>query len=335
MIDPLRGLDDVPWATLAGAHGPSTGRWDVAAALRVLRDVREVDADARQDAYEVVLWGHVHHQGTLYEVTPHVVPFLVALVEAGCDLDGTIAEGLELFARAAPPGDLVCALVSGASRHGDEPFAAGRNDRVCAVAAAPSASGAARDHATLVESTLAGLLGNTGDRGDAIDLAVRARERPGAARFTRARVPALLRGANARLREHQARGAMRDLPAISAAILTTAFGRATVVSVGDGVAVHRLRGGRVERLTPPLPRIAPGIAVPRPQDLLGWTDDPDVHERDELLERGDIFVLCEWYGAFVPSELLAAMARAGSFEHALAIGFARVGTGALLIAQWR
>jgi hypothetical protein len=242
-------------------------------------------------------------------------------------------DGVDDEPSVASAGELVSAVACGRTRH-LETFAAGRNQRLCAFVATPGASGSAADHAMLVESTLTCLLSNTGDRADALDAAVRARETPVGGRFTRARVPALLRGANAQLRESQVRAGVRDMPAISAAVLTTQFGRATVANVGDGVAVHRLRCGQVERLTPTVQRIAPGISVPRPQDLLGWTDSPDVHERDDLLERGDTFVMCEWFRGAEPNELLAELACAPSFERALYVCFARLGPGSVLLAHW-
>lgn len=70
----LDRLDEVPWGSLHHAYGPAA---DVPGLLRAL-----ADPDQREGALWA-LYGNVFHQGTRYEATPHVVPFLVELIDAG------------------------------------------------------------------------------------------------------------------------------------------------------------------------------------------------------------------------------------------------------------
>ncbi len=86
----LEELDRVPWHELAHAYGRGiveeegrfgSMRWDVATAIRELVDD---DEDIHDEALNV-LFSAVCHQGTIYEVSPHVVPFLAALA-AGDDV---------------------------------------------------------------------------------------------------------------------------------------------------------------------------------------------------------------------------------------------------------
>lgn len=86
----LDGLDRVPWDQLSHAYGPAT---DVPGLLRALVDdtaatPRLRDGAARQKRSirsEVIwqLWGNVFHQGTRWQVTSHVVPFLAELLRDG------------------------------------------------------------------------------------------------------------------------------------------------------------------------------------------------------------------------------------------------------------
>jgi len=69
--DMLEALDGVPWAALHHAYGSAE---DVPA---ILRAVASGDEDALDS-----LFGNVWHQGTVYEATPHVVPFLLELLDA-------------------------------------------------------------------------------------------------------------------------------------------------------------------------------------------------------------------------------------------------------------
>lgn len=69
--DVLDSLDRVPWATLHLAYG-SAG--DVPSLLRAV-------ANGDEEALDSLFW-NVWHQGTVYEATPHVVPFLLELLDA-------------------------------------------------------------------------------------------------------------------------------------------------------------------------------------------------------------------------------------------------------------
>ena len=101
----LPGLDAVDWRALHGAYGASVGDHDVAAALRVLATDFDEDGDTRQDAYDCVLWSHGWHQGTIYQVTAAIVPFLVTLIEQGADVGGELAAGLAEIASSAARTD--------------------------------------------------------------------------------------------------------------------------------------------------------------------------------------------------------------------------------------
>lgn len=72
----LEGLDKVDWASLEDALGPATG------VPERIRALASPDAQVREAA---VNWlaSHVWHQNSVYEVTPHVVPFLVELLGSG------------------------------------------------------------------------------------------------------------------------------------------------------------------------------------------------------------------------------------------------------------
>ena len=79
----LEELDRVRWDRLTHAYGRgpqgATLDMDVEAALRALGSE---DDDEREDAYCGLL-SNVWHQGTIYEVTAHAVPFLAALAAGG------------------------------------------------------------------------------------------------------------------------------------------------------------------------------------------------------------------------------------------------------------
>lgn len=72
--DPLVGLDLVGWAGLHHAYG---GAGDVPAQLRALLSS---DAEDRRRARHE-LTGNIYHQGTRWQASSHVVPFLAALVD--------------------------------------------------------------------------------------------------------------------------------------------------------------------------------------------------------------------------------------------------------------
>ncbi|MFC4120443.1 hypothetical protein [Nonomuraea zeae] len=70
---PLAGLESIGWAELHHAYGPAV---DVPGQLRSLLSA---DAGARGWARHQ-LWGNVYHQGTRWQASCHVVPFLTELV---------------------------------------------------------------------------------------------------------------------------------------------------------------------------------------------------------------------------------------------------------------
>ena len=74
MIDAFEGLDRVPWPELHHAYGPAS---DVPDQLRALRS----PDPAARDWAAFELMGTVYHQGTRWQASAHVVPFLVALVD--------------------------------------------------------------------------------------------------------------------------------------------------------------------------------------------------------------------------------------------------------------
>ena len=69
---PLSELDLVDWASLADAYGSAE---DVPEQLRA---IAAGDDEAYDDAF-----GNLWHQGTIYSVTPHAIPFLIGILEAG------------------------------------------------------------------------------------------------------------------------------------------------------------------------------------------------------------------------------------------------------------
>jgi hypothetical protein len=76
----LEGLGRIDWASLQHAYGPAA---DVPGLVRALA---AEDAAVRQDALHA-LFGNVWHQGTVYEATSYVVPFLVELALSPLVLD--------------------------------------------------------------------------------------------------------------------------------------------------------------------------------------------------------------------------------------------------------
>lgn len=72
--DPLAGLEAIDWSRLHHAYGPAD---DVPGQLRALSSP---DPDVRRRAHHE-LRGNVFHQGTRWQVSHHVVPFLAALAD--------------------------------------------------------------------------------------------------------------------------------------------------------------------------------------------------------------------------------------------------------------
>ncbi|MFG1803362.1 hypothetical protein ACGFI4_24785 [Micromonospora carbonacea] len=85
--DPLAGLDRVPWGSLHHAYGPAD---DVPGQVRALRSTH---APTRRRALSE-LAGAVCHQGTRWEASRHVVPFLVALADDPATGDRAAVVGL-------------------------------------------------------------------------------------------------------------------------------------------------------------------------------------------------------------------------------------------------
>lgn len=89
---PLTELDRVPWDRLHHAYGPAT---DVPALLQALMTPDAADADLvaaaaknKRSLFDHVtweLWGNVYHQGSVWQVTAHVVPFLATILRNGPD----------------------------------------------------------------------------------------------------------------------------------------------------------------------------------------------------------------------------------------------------------
>lgn len=69
-----KGLDGIPWSSLRHAYGSAA---DVP---QVLRDCSSSDPGLANEAVDS-LFGSIWHQGTVYEATPHAVPFLVRLAQ--------------------------------------------------------------------------------------------------------------------------------------------------------------------------------------------------------------------------------------------------------------
>lgn len=70
----LEGLDSIEWSKLSHAYGKAK---DVPGFIRTLGGAKASAADHALSE----LFGNIWHQGTVYEATPHAVPFLVELVK--------------------------------------------------------------------------------------------------------------------------------------------------------------------------------------------------------------------------------------------------------------
>jgi hypothetical protein len=95
----LERLDEVDWSSLQHAYGAAN---DVPALLRALLSSSKKERDAAWSK----LWGNVIHQGTVWEATPHVVPFLFELL-GGPEPDRVLR--------------YLCALAEGEGDDGDGP----------------------------------------------------------------------------------------------------------------------------------------------------------------------------------------------------------------------
>ena len=87
----LDGLDDINWSDLRHAYGPAT---DVPVLIRDLLAGDPAVVNESLYALHSTIW----HQGTVYEATPHAVPFLIELLEHDTDRAGILTL-LEVIAR--------------------------------------------------------------------------------------------------------------------------------------------------------------------------------------------------------------------------------------------
>lgn len=70
----LDGLDEINWSSLTHAYGKAD---DVPELLKTLLSSNK---EERDDAlYD--LFGNIWHQGTVYDATPHAIPFLIELLQ--------------------------------------------------------------------------------------------------------------------------------------------------------------------------------------------------------------------------------------------------------------
>jgi hypothetical protein len=146
--------------------------------------------------------------------------------------------------------------------------------------------------AELAAKTLGIVLANTGDDADEIDMAIRRFEQPFSPRFSPARIPALLQAAHARVVSEYAPDELA-FESVSAIVLTTHFGRATIARVGEWVDLVRIRSGKATQLTRP-------------------TTSVSVYEQPT--EPGDIYVL----GEPAPASVVQTLANITDFDRALA-----------------
>lgn len=93
-VGTLDGLDAVDWPATMAAFGPA------GTVPGLLRQAVHDDASVRADALRD-LWQTVWHQGTVYECTPLVVPFLTRIVVDGVGSDIASAEVVLLLASIA------------------------------------------------------------------------------------------------------------------------------------------------------------------------------------------------------------------------------------------
>src|SRR5687768_8070099 len=71
----LSGLDQISWSSIEHAYGPAA---DIPSLLnRIATNTGQKQTSALDDLCNAIV-----HQGTLYEATPHVVPFLLQLADS-------------------------------------------------------------------------------------------------------------------------------------------------------------------------------------------------------------------------------------------------------------
>ncbi len=71
----LDGLDDIQWAKLTHAYGSAADVPDL------IRQLLSDDEEALEETFEA-LFSNIWHQGTVYEASAYVVPFLIELVQS-------------------------------------------------------------------------------------------------------------------------------------------------------------------------------------------------------------------------------------------------------------
>jgi hypothetical protein len=148
-------------------------------------------------------------------------------------------------------------------------YACGGNDRVLAfVAVTPTTSATRSSHlaAELAAKTLGIVLANTSDDADEIDMTIRRFEQPFSPHFSQARIPALLQAAHARLVSEYAPDELA-FESVSAVVLTTQFGDATIASVGECVDLVRIRSGKATQLTRPTTSVSVYEQPTKPGDI--------------------------------------------------------------------
>lgn len=136
MTEPLENLTGIAWSQLHCAYGPAD------AVPGLLRDVASGDPD-RQAAALPELWGNVCHQGTVYDCTPRIVPFLAALVARDQLPDAIRAELAMLLASIASAtsfavGQPMQSFVVAALRSPQDPAPDSELDQTCRQALAAS-----------------------------------------------------------------------------------------------------------------------------------------------------------------------------------------------------
>lgn len=87
MDEIFKDIHSIPWSDLKHAHG------DAEDVPHLLMDLVHEDESTRQAAlYE--LFGNVWHQGTVYEATSYVVPYLVNIIKSSQSTDRESVAGL-------------------------------------------------------------------------------------------------------------------------------------------------------------------------------------------------------------------------------------------------
>lgn len=71
----LEKLDTIPWKKLGTAYG------NASEAPQAIRDLLSVDEDVWLEAVCGFLFSYAVHQGTIYSCTPHVIPFIIEILD--------------------------------------------------------------------------------------------------------------------------------------------------------------------------------------------------------------------------------------------------------------